>query len=390
MSQPEPKGARKRERAPDNLYQRNGVWWIRYNVAGRKIRRSLGTPNVREAKRLRDQILGKRSVAAKFGIEEPIPRKQWTFGEVVEAWLQSRRAGELRANTIRDSETMGKLWLLPKLGDQPISEITVEDVENFIAHLRNAHSATTGKKLSRDYIAKLTKNLGAIFRFAQKRRMLHGVNPYAQLDRRPTAGPPRDVSLTVDEARRLLAKFTGATYYKVALALATGLRWGEIHGLAWVDVDLDGTIPSITIRRSWRGDPKSYSSATTIPISDDAAATLRLWKAEQGQVVQADGPTVYVFPDRAGKIRKRSCRREERRIAKAAKDAGIVSKVSPHVFRHSFATWAYERVQDPRKLQRLMRHASFQTSMGYVHDRVNLGAVVNTLPALSQARLQAV
>ena len=69
MSQPETKGTRKRERAPENLYQRpgSGIWWIRYNVAGRKIRRSLGTPNVREAKRLRDQILGKRSVAAKFG-----------------------------------------------------------------------------------------------------------------------------------------------------------------------------------------------------------------------------------------------------------------------------------------------------------------------------------
>jgi hypothetical protein len=48
VSQPEPmKKARTRERAPDNLYQRNGIWWIRYNARGRKVRRSLGTPSLR-------------------------------------------------------------------------------------------------------------------------------------------------------------------------------------------------------------------------------------------------------------------------------------------------------------------------------------------------------
>lgn len=383
MSQPEPmKGTRKRERVPENLYQRNGIWWIRYNVGGRKIRRSLGTPNVREAKRLRDQILGKRSVAAKFGIEAPVPRKEWTFREVVEAWLQSRRAGELRANTIRDAETMVKLWILPEVGGRLISEITVEDVEHFITELRCATRAATGRPLSRDYVAKVTKYLGGIFRFAAKRGMQRGANPYEQLDRRPTAGPPRDVSLTEDEAQRLLDRLRGETYYKVGLALATGLRWGEIHGLAWADVEL-GEHPQITIRRSWQGEPKTKTSATTIPISGDAAAFLRRWKAEQGEAV-------YVFADREGKIRRRTCRREERRITKAAQEAGITCKVTPHVFRHTFATWAYARAQDPRKLQRLMRHASIQTSMGYVHGHADLTDVIAKLPALSQARLQAV
>ncbi len=46
---------------------------IRYNVGGQKIHRSLETRNLREAKRLRDEIIGKRSAAAKFGLEEPTP-----------------------------------------------------------------------------------------------------------------------------------------------------------------------------------------------------------------------------------------------------------------------------------------------------------------------------
>lgn len=384
MNEPKPKGTRKRERVPDNLYQRNGVWWIRYHAGGRKIRRSLHTTRLREAKSLRDQILAKRSVAAKFGIEEPIPRKEWTFAEVVEAWLKSREAnGELRSASLKDGAAMARLWLLPRFGKQLISDITVEEIEDFIIDLRNTQSEQTKRPLSRAYMARICKYLGLIFRFARVRQMLMGPNPFEQLEKRPTAGPGRKVTVTEVQARTLLDTLKGETYYKVALALATGLRWGEIHGLAWEDVDLDGETPTITIQRSWQGDPKSKTSATTLPISDDAAANLRLWKAEQGEAV-------YVFPDRSGEIRKYSCRREERRIAQAAKAVGIVSNVSPHVFRHSFATWAYERLQDPRKLQRFMRHASFQTSMGYVHDRVNLGALANTLPALSQARLKSV
>jgi integrase/recombinase XerD len=384
MSQPKPKGARKRDRAPDNLYQREGVWWIRYNVNGRKIRRSLGTTSQREAKRLRDQILAKRSVAAKFGIEEPIPRKEWMFSEVVEAWLKWREAnGGFRAATVSSAEYVARGRIQPKFGNRPIADITVEDVEQFIAHLRSTKSERTREPLKRAYIAKICKYLGTIFGFAQKRNMLNGPNPFEQLDKKPTVGPGRDVRLTEEEARCLLAKLSGETYYKVALALSTGLRWGEIHGLAWADIALDGQSSTITIRRSWRGDPKSESSATTIPISDDAAAILRQWTAEQGKAV-------YVFPSAKGELRTSPKRQEVIAISKAAQEAGITCKVTPHVFRHTFATWTYERVKDPRKLQRLLRHASFDTSMAYVHDRADLAGVVNQLPALSQPRLRSV
>jgi integrase len=197
-------------------------------------------------------------------------------------------------------------------------------------------------------------------------------------------GPGREVSLTEEEARRLLAKLKGEAYYKVALALATGLRWGEIHGLAWADVDLDAQPCTVTIRRSWQGKPKTAASAATLPLNGDSAALLRRWRAEQGQ------PAVYIFPARDGSLRKAERRAETVTIKRAAKAAGIEKNVSPHVLRHTYGTWIYERTGDPKILQRLMRHASFQTSMGYVHDRRELAIVVNQLPAMFPARLQSV
>jgi integrase len=371
------------KRNPDNLYQRGGVWWVRFNVSGRKIRRSLDTTSQREARRLRDQILAKRTAAARFGIEAPVPKKEYTFADVVEAWLQSRKArGDLRASTLSSAEDVTRAWILPRFGTRPIADITVEDVERFFAHLHSASSKRTGSRLSRAYIAKISKYLGTIFRHAHKRQMLNGPNPFEQLEKRPTPGPGRKVSLTEDQARALLDKLTGETYYKAALALAIGLRWGEIHGLAWADVELDSQPSTITIRRSWQGEPKSEHSATTLPISDDAAANLRQWKAEQGKAV-------YVFPGPKGEPRRSSNAKETLAIAQAAIQAGIAEKVTPHVFRHTFATWAYERAQDPRKLQRLLRHASLQTSMGYVHGRSELTNILEQMPALSRARLRA-
>jgi integrase len=152
--------------------------------------------------------------------------------------------------------------------------------------------------------------------------------------------------------------------------------------LAWADIELDSQPHTITIRRSWRGDPKSEHSATTLPLSDDAAAILRQWKAEQGE-------TVYVFPSSKGELRTSTKRKEVIAISKAAQEAGITCKVTPHVFRHTFATWTYECGKDPRKLQRLLRHASFDTNMGYVHENADLTSLVNQLPAVSRPRLKA-
>jgi integrase/recombinase XerD len=191
------------------------------------------------------------------------------------------------------------------------------------------------------------------------------------------------VTLTEDEAGRLLGKLTGELRYKVALALATGLRWGEVYGLAWMDIVLDSSPPTLTVRRSYQGAPKSEESAATIPLNDDAAALLRRWRSLQGAGAR------YVFPDRRGELRMQRRCSDDIVIKDAAEQAGIAKNVTPHVFRHTFGTWVYERTGDPKLVQRLLRHASFTTSMGYVHDRRELGEVVNRLPRLTTVELKA-
>ncbi len=378
----------------ENLYQRGGVWWIRYNVDGRTVRRSLQTDSLKEAKRLKNEVLGARDAAraprSRLGLapiaeEKPEPRPVPTLDAVAKVWRTHREADADLSDQAREKTcTALDVHILPVLGSRIMSTITREDVEAFVAKLR----AKPGRKdkASPTTVSNTFVQLRALVRFAIRRSLYDG-RDFTDIDKPPRPGPGRDVILTVDEAKGLLVELDGRWHVMASVALYAGLRWGEVNGLKWEDIELEATQPTLTISRSYRdGTPKTEESCGTLPLHDELVAVLKRWKKQSN--------SEWLFPARkkGGPAKTHATEADYEALADAAKRAKIAKHVTPHVFRHSFGTLLYETTEDPKAVQRLMRHRSLATTMKYVHDRRELGGKVNALPSLGtqSPRLRAV
>ncbi|WP_162416702.1 site-specific tyrosine recombinase [Cyclobacterium roseum] len=114
-----------------------------------------------------------------------------------------------------------------------------------------------------------------------------------------------------------------------------------------------------------------------VPVGKSAAKYLRIYLEEvrtQGPI--AKGHEEYLFLNNRGK--KLSRVMVFLMIKKMAASAGIAKKVSPHTFRHSFATHLVEGGADLRAVQEMLGHESITTTEIYTHlDRDYLRQVLN-------------
>src|SRR5262249_52379791 len=124
-----------------------------------------------------------------------------------------------------------------------------------------------------------------------------------------------------------------APYSIVALALATGLRRGELLALRWSDVDLDGGALRVeqALEETTRGglvfkSPKTRHGRRTVTLPPSTVAVLREhWKAQQEQRLflwlGAAELSALVFSDWDGS--PRSPRALTRQWSKTIKTAGL-------------------------------------------------------------------
>lgn len=134
---------------------------------------------------------------------------------------------------------------------------------------------------------------------------------------------------------------------------ATGVRVSELCTLSKRDMNLEEN----TVRIMGKGDKERI-----IQITNDSV--INVLKTYVG-VNYAELPNAPVFRNRYGKrITEQSVRGI---INKYAKQAGVDMHITPHMFRHTFATLLLEEDVDIRYIQNLLGHSSISTTQIYTH-----------------------
>jgi integrase/recombinase XerD len=111
------------------------------------------------------------------------------------------------------------------------------------------------------------------------------------------------------------------------------------------------------------------SKQRLVPLSPQSLSQIALWKIDRNLLDLKKGSEDILFLNRRGSKLTRDM------IFKIVKDlaqlAGIRKKVSPHTFRHSFATHLLENGANLRAIQQLLGHESITTTELYTHIDVH-------------------
>ena len=141
----------------------------------------------------------------------------------------------------------------------------------------------------------------------------------------------------------------------LTLLYAAGLRVSELCALKTASVDLNRGIIHVHIGKGGKD--------RSVPIHSQAQSQISNYLAETRPLFH---PTCdYLFLNRSGKGLTRQY--VWKSVKKYIAMAGINKNVSPHTFRHSFATHLLEGGADLRSVQLLLGHADISATEIYTH-----------------------
>ncbi len=237
------------------------------------------------------------------------------------------------------------------------SQIDGIRIRSYLGFLHRRNKKTT--------IARKLSAIRSFFRFLVKRGLI-SENP-AELVLTPKQDKTIPVYLSVDEMFRLLDSIQTDTLLGLRnraifeTLYSSGIRVSELAGMNCSDVDFAGAV----VRVWGKGNKQRI-----IPIGQKALEAIKAYREQLNRQIGAEA-----LKDGAlflNKYNKRLTVRSIARILRNLVDAvGLLTTVSPHGIRHSFATHMLDAGADLRVVQELLGHKSLSTTQKYTHVSID-------------------
>lgn len=275
---------------------------------------------------------------------------------------------------LRDVERL-KEFLDSAYPEIKVNEITLNNLQDFIVWINNLGMSATSQ-------ARMISGIKSFFKYLVLEDVIT-LNP-AELLESPKTGRKLPDTLSVQEIDKLilsldLSKPSGVRNKAILETLyGCGLRVSELTGLKISDLFFkDGFI-----KIKGKGNKERLT-----PIGETAKKAIRIYldHVRVHLQVQNAAADILFLNNRGGKLSREMVFIF---IKELARKAGIHKTISPHTFRHSFATHLIERGADLRVVQEMLGHESITTTEIYTHlDRDFLRSAIIQFHPRSSANL---
>jgi len=245
------------------------------------------------------------------------------------------------------------------LDGSALHEVTPEVINAFESTLREA-------KLSVASINRIDSTLRSFFKHLQQEYGYADptleIAPSKSARRLPKALTIKQIVSMIDAALREGDPITLRDQAMLELLYSSGARVSELIGINLNDLSTvqtaDGEIATLKLRGKG-------SKERIVPLGSFASKAIDNYvvRVRPHLASKSSKPSAALFLNsRGGRISRQSA---WQMVLDSAQAAGITEHVSPHVFRHSYATHLLDGGADIRVVQELLGHASVTTTQIY-------------------------
>jgi integrase len=297
-----------------------------------------------------------------------------TVGQFLTRWLENTARENIGENTYERYKRIVNHRLIPRLGGLRLADLTPFHVEDFYAELKRAAVGAPSRHQAGMVLV-------TALRHAVRLRLIPA-NPAAEVAK-PKLQDREMVILTDDQVRVFLAAARRSRYYALfTLAVATGMRQGELLALQWEDVDFVNS--TVTVRRTVlrvKGrfvikEPKTKASRRTMTVPPFAMDALHLHRKKMVARGYADRP---VFCSLQGGIM--SAQNLRTRTFKPILERAGLPDMRFHDLRHTHASTLLSKGKSIKAVSRRLGHSNATTTL-HVYAHVLPGddlALANTV-----------